>query len=93
MTKTQMLFAMWGVGLLGMISHFLKLKIKAQTPHAILSYFVENFRDTLTAVIGLTVGIFGAWATMDPAAWMTGIIAAFPIGYTFDSVFTSPQRK
>ena len=93
MTKAQLFMAMWGVGLLGMISHFLKLKIKGQTPQEIFGYFIDNFKDTLTATIGMSIGVFGAWTAMDPTAWTIGVIAAFPIGYTFDSVFTSAKRK
>ena len=76
-----------------MLMHFLKLNIKGQTPEAIVEYFTDNFKDTLVAVGAVTVGILGAWATMDPATPIPGIVAAIPIGFAFDSVFTSGVRK
>lgn len=93
MSKMQLFWVMEGAGILGMLMHFLKLKIKGQTPSDILAYFKNNFRDTLVALGATTFGILGAWATMDPLNWIGAIVAAISVGFAFDSMFNSSERS
>ncbi|MGD9697609.1 hypothetical protein [Acinetobacter sp.] len=68
--------------LLGVLTHFLKKKVKGQTKADIKLYFNSHFNDTLIMVIAALV-MFGSAA----AASELGITSAFLIGYTADSLF------
>ena len=66
-------------GLLGMITHFLKLDIQGQTLDDIKSYFTNNFKRTLWATITTIFATFTAFIMSQ------GLMAAFLAGYAFDS--------
>ena len=68
-------------GLLGMISHFLKLEVKGQTFNDIKTYFGNHFKDTIVATIAT---LFAAGLAFIMGQ---GLMAAFLAGYAFDSVF------
>lgn len=89
MEKYQFLLSlpsMTAIGLLGMITHFLKKQIKGETPTEILSYFKDHFRSTLIAVISTVIGVVSYHFTL-AVNEINDPIAAFGIGYTFDSIF------
>lgn len=93
MSKLQLFIAMYASGLVGMFMHFLKLRVKGQSAEDVLQYFKENFKGTLTAIISTGFAIAGVWATADPSNAVPLIIASVPLGFSFDSVFTSGARK
>ncbi len=92
MTKGQLFWAMYGLGLVGMFMHFLKLKVKGQSAEDIAQYFKENFKGTLTAIGSTGFAIAGLWATSDPVNYIPALLASVPLGFAFDSVFTSSSR-
>ena len=56
-TQYPMAWAMVG-GLMGMIVHILKKKVKGESASAIVDYFTDNMRYTITALIGMVVSVF-----------------------------------
>ena len=93
MSKGQLFFSMYAAGLVGMAMHFLKLKVKGQSFEDVKQYFVANAKSTITAVLSTAVGVAGLWVTSDPVVPWPSIIAAVPIGFSFDSIFTSGVRS
>ena len=72
------------IALLGMFTHFLKKNIKGETPTAIIQYFKDNFKSTLTAIIVTVVTASGYFFQLNPDEF-NDIVAIFLIGYMFDS--------
>ena len=66
-------------GILGMVVHFLKRKVKGQELKDIKAYFKENPKETIITVITVLVGVFGCLIIGE------GIVAAFGVGYLGDS--------
>ncbi len=76
--------ALLAIGYLGMFSHFLKKNIQGETLVEIKDYFKNHFKSTLIAAISTGIGVIGYYYTM-PVGDVHDPIAAFGIGYTFDS--------
>lgn len=72
------------LGLLGLITHFLKRKIKGQTARAIKHYFKGNLKDTVIAVIAFTV----SFAILVQTGELS-YLSAFLTGYACDSIFNN----
>lgn len=70
------------VALLGMLSHFLKKKIKGESITEIKSYFGDNVKSTVLALISTIIG-FVILAKIGDVT----VVSAFGMGFTFDSVF------
>ena len=66
-------------GILGMVVHFLKRKVKGQTFDDIKTWFKENPKNTIVTVIAVFIAICGCMIIGE------GIVAAFGIGYAGDS--------
>ena len=92
MSKATLFWIMYGGGLAGMMMHFLKLKVKGQSAEDVWQYFRENFKGTLTAILSTGFAVAGLWATADPGNPIPSILASVPLGFAFDSVFTSGSR-
>ena len=75
-----------GVGLLGMLVHFLKKNIKGETLTDIRHYFADNFKSTLVAIISTVIGTVATYFTLAVGDTID-LITVFGIGYTFDSFF------
>lgn len=68
-------------GYTGLICHFLKKKIKGETVTEIKTYFHDNIKSTLLALITVAVGIY----FLNDYAALT-YAEAFGIGYMVDSI-------
>jgi len=81
-----MLFGEWVLmivlTILGILSHFLKKKIKGETLSDIIQYFRTHFRSTLMVVVGALAGFAVTWQ-MDSLNYFS----AFSVGYLADSFF------
>ena len=88
-------FALFGVALLGMFSHFLKKKVKGESPTEILGYFKDNFKSTLIAVIATTVSFLAFYFEASDGAptGLKDVITVFGLGYLNDSVFNKYEGK
>ena len=83
-----MAWAMIG-GLMGMFTHILKRKVKKESATAIVDYFTDNMRYTITALIGMVVSVLMVY---DPAiAWNKMMIAGIFAGYSCDSAFNKDK--
>lgn len=74
------------IALLGMLSHFLKKKIKGENVTQITRYFKNHFSSTVLAFIATTVG-FIAYVYAFPTEGVKDVLFIFGIGYTADSFF------
>jgi divalent metal cation (Fe/Co/Zn/Cd) transporter len=76
-------YFLYVLAIVGMVTHFLKKKVKGETTSEIKEYFANHFKSTVLAYIATTIGFFGY-------VYLTGTkepVTAFLIGYTFDSLF------
>ncbi len=80
------------VGVIGMFVHFLKKKVMGETLTAIGAFFKDNFKSTIVAVISTIIGVVAYYFTLSVDA-INDPMAAFGIGYTFDSVFNKWDGK
>ena len=76
------------VGLLGVVSHFFKQKIKGQTPHDIRNWFVSHFKDTILSFIAFIVAFVWLWTSGDVT-----FMSAFMSGYMADSLFSRIEKR
>lgn len=74
------------VAYLGMFTHFLKKKVKGETPTEIWKYFHDNVKDTITAIIATFVGFVSYMATIQ-TGMAADFIVVFGLGYMCDSLF------
>jgi len=72
---------------MGVIAHFFKKKIKGETLADIKLYFRSHFKETATMVLAALVGFIALVATND-----LGIISAFTVGYSADSLFNKAEK-
>jgi hypothetical protein len=70
------------VALLGMLSHFLKKKIKGESITEIKSYFGDNVKSTALAFISTIIGFVLLVQLGD-----VSFVSSFGVGFMFDSVF------
>ena len=75
----------FGVAFLGMLVHFSKKKIREESWRAIKSYFSDNLKSTVTAVIVTFIAIAGYYTQM-ASGTSSDIIAVFTIGFSCDSL-------
>ena len=70
-------------GLLGMLCHILKKKVRGQSATAVWNYFTGHFKYTVMAVIAMLIAVFMIY---DPnMVWYKGFIAYFFAGFGSDS--------
>lgn len=74
------------IGLLGMLVHFFKKNIKGETLTDITTYFHDNLKSTIVAVISTIIGTLATYFTL-ATGQVIDIVTVFGIGYTFDSMF------
>ncbi len=87
-TQYPMAWAMVG-GLMGMIVHILKKKVKGESASAIVDYFTDNMRYTITALIGMVVSVFMIY---DPnLIWYKAMLVGILAGYGSDSAFNKDK--
>jgi len=72
---------------LGVLSHFLKKKVKGETMADIKLYFRSHLRETITMVIAAMVGFIALKSTGD-----LGVLSAFTAGYSADSLFNKAAK-
>jgi UDP-glucose 4-epimerase len=76
----------------GMIIHFLKQKVQGESLGAIGTYFKDNFKSTLIAVVVTQVATFGTFFTLATGTTID-LVAVFGIGYTIDSFFNKWDKQ
>jgi hypothetical protein len=74
------------IGLLGLISHFLKQKVKGQTIHSITDWFIKNPKETLLSLIAFVV----SFVVLTQTGGLT-YISCFLSGYCCDSIFSKQE--
>jgi uncharacterized membrane protein YesL len=72
----------------GVLSHFLKKRIKGETLTDIITYFKTHFKSTLLTIFG-AVGGFVLLKEMGEL----GYFSAFSIGYMADSFFNKAEER
>lgn len=77
----------FGIGLLGLLAHFLKQKVKGQTAQEVTQWFAGHFKDTVLSLL-LYIASF---ALLSETGQM-GFFAAFSAGYMADSIFARKQE-
>ncbi len=78
-------------GSMGMVAHILKKKVKKESGTAIVDYFTDNARYTITALIGMVVSVLTIYdASMD---WSKMMVACTMAGYSCDSIFNKDKGK
>lgn len=77
------------IALVGMLSHFLKKKIKGETITQIKHYFADHFKTTLLSLIATVIGYYAYLQYTETP----DIIAVFLIGYTCDSLFNKWESE
>ena len=75
------------VGILGVVSHFFKQKVKGQTAHDIKSWFGNHLKDTILSLIAFIV----TFLIMSQTGDLT-VMTAFMSGYMCDSLFTRVNK-
>ena len=75
------------VTVLGVISHFLKKKIKGETLSDITEYFKDHFKSTIVTIIAAVISFAVLVASND-----ISILSAFAVGYSADSLFNKAKR-
>jgi len=81
------------IGFLGMLVHFFKKNIKGETGTEIISYFHDNLKSTLTALIITLVGTSAYFLIISANNQPADMINAFTIGYMFDSMINRWETK
>ena len=74
----------FSIAFLGMLVHFLKKKVKGESFTAIASYFKDNPKSTITAVVATLIGV-AAYYTQLATGSNADLLAVFTIGFTIDS--------
>jgi hypothetical protein len=77
-----------GLSALGVLSHFLKKKVRGQTLSHIANYFSSHFKYTLLSLIGASGGFFVALQMGE-----LNYLSAFGVGYLADSFFNKVEEK
>jgi len=73
----------FGVGLLGLLSHFLKRKIKGETLTDIKQWFSHHAKNTALSVIAFIISYAALIQTDD-----LSVLSSFMAGYMCDSIFS-----
>ena len=82
--------AIFGGGFMGMLAHFLKLKIRKQSFKGVLKYFGSHFRDTLLAVMSTIGTCVLLLNTLPPETALSGLFVAGALGgFTSDSFWNT----
>lgn len=71
------------VGLLGVLAHFFKQKIKGQTVLEVKQWFTSHFKDTVLSLL-----LYVASFALLMETGQMGFFAAFSAGYMCDSIFS-----
>lgn len=80
------------IGLLGMMMHFLKQKIKGESLTDVLGYFKDNFKSTFIAFVSTVIATLGTYFTLSTGQPID-IMTIFGIGYMCDSIFNKWEGK
>lgn len=75
------------VGLMGVISHFLKQKVKGETLNDIKGWFTDNPKETVLTLIAFIVSFLVLTQTGS-----MGYFTAFMSGYMSDSIFAKATK-
>jgi len=82
----------FAIAFLGMITHFLKKKIKGESFTAIGNYFKDNPKSTIIALIATLVGV-AAYYTQMASGTNADLVAVFTIGFSIDSLLNKWESK
>ena len=88
-------FVLYFIALLGMFSHFLKKKVKGESPTEILGYFKDNFKSTVIAFIATSIGFVAYYLEVidsNPEG-LRDVITIFGLGYLNDSLFNKYESR
>ncbi len=82
-------FFLYGIALLGMFSHFLKKKVRGESPTEVLGYFKDNFKSTILALIATSVSFLAYYFEVinEYPDGFYDVITIFGLGYLNDSLF------
>lgn len=83
-----MIIGFYAIGLIGLLTHFLKQKVKGQTALAIRRWFAGHVKDTVLSLIMFTVVFASLYA-----AGQLSFMNAFMAGYMCDSLFARLEKK
>jgi len=81
-----MLILYFLIGIIGVIVHFLKKKVKGQSIASVKKYFATHFRSTVL----MFFAYIGAFAGLHELGQLT-MAAAFMAGYTCDSLINKNE--
>ena len=84
--------ALIGVGLLGMVTHFLKKQVKGETLTEISGFFSDHFKSTFIAAVVTTVSVIGLYAGFSTGQPID-VITVFLLGFGFDSTLNKWDAK
>ena len=76
-----------GLTLFGVLSHFLKKKVRGQTFSHVIKYFSSHFKYTVVTLIGAAGGFFAAMQMGELT-----YLSAFGVGYLADSFFNKVEE-
>lgn len=84
--EVLIIVGLYMIAILGMITHFLKKKIRGESFVNIRNYFKNHVKSTLIAIIATTIG-FVAYANTFTVDGVKDVLIVFGLGYMFDSFF------
>uniref|UniRef100_A0A6H2A361 Holin n=1 Tax=viral metagenome TaxID=1070528 RepID=A0A6H2A361_9ZZZZ len=93
--ETSFILSTYGlliIAFIGMLTHFLKKKIKGENVEAIISYFKGHFKTVLLAIIATWVGWL-SYVSLLMTGQIADVFAVFAIGYLCDSFFNKYESK
>jgi len=76
------------LGLLGLLTHFLKKKITGQTLESIKEWFVNHPKDAILSVVAFIISFL-----VFHGAGELSYLTSFMAGYMCDSIFTRIEEK
>jgi hypothetical protein len=95
MEEYKWLFSLPALSILaqvGMIVHFLKQKVQGESLSAIKTYFSDNFKSTIVAVVSTQVGTFAIFFTLATGTTID-LVTVFGVGYMSDSFFNKWDKQ
>lgn len=95
MIAQEIFFSIWFlyiVALLGMLTHFLKKKVRGETATQIKKYFSTHFKSTFLALILTSIGFLFYYFNLAKGTY-SDFITVFGIGYMFDSMLNKWEKE
>lgn len=80
-----------GIGLMGMMIHFMRQKIKGETLTEITAYFSDNFKSTFIAVVSTMISVATTYFTL-ATGQPIDLLTVFGLGYMSDSFFNKWEK-